>query len=219
MRSAETARSDRIRMLLSASTASVASRQMRSTRLAPAPPRPRPPARCMSMRARCGRRRPASSSMARIFSRSALVRIGWRHFQPLVRAGVVAQQVGPRPDHRDQRHHQFLADRIDRRIGDLGEVLLEIVVEQLGLASRAPRSACRCPSSPPDRRRSTRHRLQEELDVFLGVAEGLLAIEQRRRIVRPRRRARSGSVGQFFQLELRGASAIPRRARRRRACA
>ena len=56
-----------------------------------------------------------------------------RDFQPLVRAGLAAEQVRPRPDHRDQRHHQFLADRIDRRVGDLGEVLLEIVVEQLGL--------------------------------------------------------------------------------------
>ena len=77
-----------------------------------------------------------------------------RDFQPLVRAGLAAEQVRPRPDHRDQRHHQLLADRVDRRVGDLGEVLLEVVVEQLRLGRRARRSACRCPSSRPDRRRS-----------------------------------------------------------------
>ena len=75
-----------------------------------------------------------------------------RDFEPLVRAGVAAEQVRPRADHRDQRHHQLLADRIDRRVGDLGEVLLEVVVEQLRLRSRARRSACRCPSSRSDRR-------------------------------------------------------------------
>ena len=89
-------------------------------------------ARCMSIVA--VRKAPSSSSaIERIFSRSALVRTGCDDFQPLVRAGVAAEQVGARPDHRDQRHHQLLADRIDRRVGDLGEVLLEIVVEQLGL--------------------------------------------------------------------------------------
>ncbi len=50
--------------------------------------------------------------------------------QPLVRAGIMAQQVGARADHAGQAHHQFFADRIDRRVGDLREVLLEIVVEQ-----------------------------------------------------------------------------------------
>jgi hypothetical protein len=50
--------------------------------------------------------------------------------EPLVRARIAAEQVGARADHADQAHHQFLADRVDRRVGDLGEVLLEIIVEQ-----------------------------------------------------------------------------------------
>ena len=56
-----------------------------------------------------------------------------RHFEPVMRAGLVPQQVRPRPDHRDQRHHQLFADRVDRRVGDLREILLEVVVEQLRL--------------------------------------------------------------------------------------
>ena len=94
-----------------------------------------------------------------------------------MRPGFHAQQVGARADHRDQAHHQFLADRIDRRVGDLGEVLLEVIVEQ-------PRAV----GEHRDRRirahRTQRiigvlgHRLKEAREVFLGIAKGLLAIEQ-----------------------------------------
>ena len=103
-----------------------------------------------------------------------------RHFEPMMRAGFVAQQVRPRPDHRDQRHHQFLADRVDRRVGDLREILLEVIVEQLGLGRQ--RGDRRVGAHRADRVVGiARHRLQEELDVFLGVAERLLLIEMRRR--------------------------------------
>ena len=57
------------------------------------------------------------------------------------------EQVRPRPDERDEAHHQLLADRVDRRVRHLREVLLEVGVQQLRLRSTAPRSACRCPSS------------------------------------------------------------------------
>ena len=111
---------------------------------------------------------------------------GLRHFQPLVGAGMAAEQVGTRADHGHQRHHQLLTDRIDRRVGDLGEILLEVVVEQLRLLREHG-------DRRVDAHRADRivgfpgHRLEEELDVLLGVAEGLLAIEQSRRIVRGRR--------------------------------
>ena len=103
----------------------------------------------------------ASSAMERIFSRSALVRIGWRDFQALVRAGLVAEQVRARADHRDQAHHQLLADRVDRRVGDLGEVLLEVVVEQAwALGEHGDR---RVRAHRADRIvAAARHRLQEE---------------------------------------------------------
>ena len=109
-----------------------------------------------------------------------------RHFEPVMRAGFVAQQVRPRPDHRDQRHHQLLADRVDRRIGDLREVLLEVIVEQLGLGRE--RGDRRVGAHRADRVVGiARHRLEKELDVFLGIAKRLLLIEMRRRVVGPRR--------------------------------
>ncbi len=56
------------------------------------------------------------------------------HFEALG-AGHALQieQVRPRPDDRDQAHDQFFADRIDRRIGDLREVLLEVGEQLLRL--------------------------------------------------------------------------------------
>ena len=124
-----------------------------------------------------------------------------RDFQPLVRAGLAAEQVRTWPNHRNKAHHQFLADRIDRRIGDLGEVLLEVVVEQLGaLGEHRNRNIL---AHRPDRILSRHgHGFEEELQIFLRVAEGLLSIEQRchiraKRLVSRRRR------GQVRQFELR----------------
>ena len=101
------------------------------------------------------------------------------HFQPLLpgRADEV-EDVRPGTDEGDQAHHQLLADRIDRRVGDLREVLLEIGVEHLRLVRhRRDRrvGAHRAHGLLAGRR----HRRHQELGVFLRVAEGLLAIEQR----------------------------------------
>jgi hypothetical protein len=83
-----------------------------------------------------------------------------------------------RADEGHQRHHQLLADRVDRRVGHLREVLLEVVVERLGLLDSTA-SGVSLPIEPIGFLAGLRHRLEDELDVFLGVAEGLLAIEQR----------------------------------------
>ncbi len=108
------------------------------------------------------------------------------HLEPLVPGRPLRrEQVGPRTDQGDQRHHQLLADRIDRRVGDLGEALLEVVVEHLrpvgedGDRNVAAHRADRILAGQP-------HRLQEEADVFLRVAERLLPVEQRLRIGRHR---------------------------------
>ncbi len=94
------------------------------------------------------------------------------------------EQVRPRPDDRDEAHHDFFADRIDRRVRDLREVLLEIGEEQLRLVrQRRDRrvGAHRADGFFAHRR----HRRHQELEVFLRVTERLLAIEQRQ--VRDRR--------------------------------
>ena len=91
--------------------------------------------------------------------------------------GMVAQKVRARSDHRDQRHDQFLTDRVDGRVGDLREVLLEIVVEQLG-AFRQNRNRRVCTHGPDGVFGGGRHGGEEELQVLLRIAKGLLTIEQ-----------------------------------------
>ena len=112
-------------------------------------------------------------------------------------ARIEVEEVGPGPDQGNQRHDQFLPDGVDGRVGDLREVLLEIVVEHLG----AVREHCRGDISA---HRSDRilagggHRLDEELDVFPGVPKRLLGVEERLGI----RRHGSHFVGQLTKPDL-----------------
>ena len=48
-----------------------------------------------------------------------------------LRRAFQIEQVRPRSDDGNETHHQFFADRIDRRVGDLREVLLEISEKKL----------------------------------------------------------------------------------------
>jgi hypothetical protein len=54
----------------------------------------------------------------------------------LLRGAFEVEQVWPRPDEGHERHDELLADRVDRRVRHLREVLLEIGVQQLGLAGQ-----------------------------------------------------------------------------------
>ena len=121
------------------------------------------------------------------------------HLQALgVRQALEVEQVRPRPDDRDQTHDQLLADRVDRRVGHLGEVLLEIGEQELRLLRQ--RRNRRVIAHRADRLfAGGRHRRHQDFEVFLGVAEGLLAIEQRQ--VRDRRRF--GSRRQILEHDLR----------------
>ncbi len=100
-------------------------------------------------------------------------------FEALVTRGALeVEQVRPRSDERDEAHDQLFADRVDRRVGHLREVLLEVGVEQLRL--RRQRGNGRVGPHRTDRLLTGgRHRREQETQVLLGVAEGLLAIEQR----------------------------------------
>ena len=87
------------------------------------------------------------------------------------------EQVRPRADVGDQRHDQFLADRVDRGVRDLGEALLEIVVEHARAAGQDRQG--RVGAHGTHRLLAAHgHRRQEKLDIFLGVAESLLTVEQ-----------------------------------------
>ena len=101
-----------------------------------------------------------------------------RRLEPLLLRGAFeVEQVRPRPDEGHERHDELLADRVDRRVGHLGEVLLEIRVQQLGLVGQ--RRDRRVGAHRADRfLAGLGHGQHQELGALLRVAERLLAIEQ-----------------------------------------
>jgi hypothetical protein len=104
---------------------------------------------------------------------------GLAHFKPLgAGQALQVEQVRPRPDDRDQAHDQLFADRIDRRIGDLREILLE-VGEQLLRLVRQRRDRRVVAHRAVGLFAGRRHRRHQDGDVLLGVAERLLPVEQR----------------------------------------
>ena len=120
------------------------------------------------------------------------------HFEPLgVRHAFEVEQVWPRPDDRNQAHHQFFADRVDRRVGYLGEVLLEIGEQQLRPV-RQGRDRRVVAHGADGFFAGRRHRRHQDLEILLGVSERLLTIEQWQ--VRDRRRF--GRARQVLQYDL-----------------
>ena len=104
------------------------------------------------------------------------------HLEPLDLGGALeVEQVRPRPDERDEAHHQLLADRVDRRVRHLREVLLEVGVQQLRLVDDSTETGVSVPIEPTASWPRLRHRRHQELEALLRVAERLLQIEQRRR--------------------------------------
>ncbi len=89
-----------------------------------------------------------------------------------------AQQVGSRSDQRYQRHHQLFPDGVDGRIGDLSEILLEVVEQRLGLVGQHRQGVVRTHGADTFLA-GEGHGGEQEFQVFLGVAEGLLAVQQR----------------------------------------
>ncbi len=94
------------------------------------------------------------------------------------RRGGRLEQVGLRPDGAAERGDELLADRVQRRVGDLREELGEVVEQQPGLlaegrdrgvgAHRAERLGT-----------GVGHRREQDAQLLLGVAEDLLAARHR----------------------------------------
>ena len=97
-----------------------------------------------------------------------------RQHQPAAGRRTGIQQVPLRTDGVVERGDELLADRVQRRVGDLGEQLGEVVEEQPRLvAQRGDRrvGAHRADGLDP----VGRHRRQDQPQLLLGVAEDLLA--------------------------------------------
>ena len=101
-----------------------------------------------------------------------------RHAQP---AGVLLgrfEQVLLGADVALQRHDHFLADRVDRGVGDLGEELPEVVVQHPRLVAEAGQARVVAHRADGVLLRLD-HRQQHEVHRLDRVAEGLHALQQR----------------------------------------
>ena len=97
------------------------------------------------------------------------------------------EQVALGPDRRLHRRDELLADRVERRVGDLREDLLEVVVEQARTIRQ--RGERRVGAHRAERLLALRrHRREQQPQIFVRVAEQLLA--PRDRFVARRRQVR-----------------------------
>ena len=121
-----------------------------------------------------------------------------RALQPHLAAalGPRLQQIALRAEGDHRGGNQFLADGVDRRIGDLREELPEVVVEELGSVGEGCRR--RVVAHGADRLDGVAgHRLQNHAQVFEGVAEGAL-LPLARAGVQPRRLRAGGKLLQVY---------------------
>ena len=137
------------------------------------------------------------------------------HLEALaLRIAFEVEDVRARADERHEAHDELFADRVDRRVRHLREVLLEIGVEQLRLAGERRDRRVRAHGADRFLARD-RHRREQHRQVFLRVAEGLLAIEQRHVGARRARLHRA----QVLEHDLRALEPLSGRDARSRACA
>jgi len=130
---------------------------------APGPSRPHPPRPARWRSSRIGAEGADQALDPMDLFRSPSVRIGCETSEPVMRPGPRApNRFGRGPDHRDQRHHQLLAD--SGSIGGLvtcAKILLEVIIEQLRLVRQRGNRSVRA-HRPDWVLRIARHRLEEE---------------------------------------------------------
>jgi len=103
---------------------------------------------------------------------------GLAHFQALL-LGIASriEQVRTGPIEGHETHDEFFADRVDRRVGHLREILLEIGVKQLRAVDKAEMGVS-VPIEPDSLLAGRGHWGEEDGQILLRIAERLLAIEQ-----------------------------------------
>ena len=91
--------------------------------------------------------------------------------------GLGAQGRTPLAQVHLQAHHELFAQWVDRRVGDLGEALLEIVVEEVGLGGEH-RQGDVVAHAVGGLLAGPGHVLDHQIQVFGGETEGALLLEQ-----------------------------------------
>ena len=108
-----------------------------------------------------------------------LVDHGAFQLQQMGELGLLHEQVPPGPQLGGEGHHQPFPQGVDGRVGDLGEALLKVVVEQVGFF-REHRQGNVIPHAIGGLLALGRHVLDDHVHVFGGVAKGVLLAQQLR---------------------------------------
>ena len=104
------------------------------------------------------------------------------------------QEIALASDEAGERHDQLFANRIDGRIGHLGEELLEVVEKQLRLVGQARQRRVRAHGA--DRLLALRsHRSENHLQLFARISERSLPLQNGFKI----RRVPARRIGQIVQ--------------------
>ncbi len=101
------------------------------------------------------------------------------HDDLVAAVGLRGEEVALRSDGARQRGHQLLADGVEGRVGDLGEQLLKVVVQQPG-PIRQDRERSVRPHGTDRLVAGLGHRSQQHLEVLGGVPEETLVGDDRR---------------------------------------
>ena len=113
------------------------------------------------------------------FSSSKLRSSGWPMISWCACSGDVLEQVRLRADRGLEAHHDALADRVDRRVRDLREELLEVAVERRRLVGQDGQREVVAHRAGRLRRQRAAHVAQRHAQVLLRVAEHELARDDR----------------------------------------
>ena len=86
------------------------------------------------------------------------------------------QQIAFSTNGGDWRSDDLFADTVDRRIGDLSEELVEVIIDQLRFI-REYRNRCVCAHGTNGLDAITCHRSHQQTQIFKGVSKSKLALE------------------------------------------
>ena len=108
------------------------------------------------------------------------------------------QQITFSTDGGDRRSDDLFADTVDRRIGNLSEELMEVVIDQLRFV-REYSNRCVCAHGANGLHAITCHRSHQQTQIFKGVAKGKLTLKHGL-VVRLRERSSFTHIRQFHQV-------------------
>src|SRR5216683_7719418 len=100
-----------------------------------------------------------------------------RQLQHVAVLGLFRENVALASDVADERHHDLFANRVNGRIGDLGEKLLEIIEQRLRTVRETSERRIR-PHGPNRLLALRSHRAEDHPQILIAVTKRTLAAKK-----------------------------------------